>query len=92
MHCAPRRRRASCWCSTTCIDIEKSEAFELLDSLIERLPDHVAVVLGSRVEPPLSLARWRAYGELGVFTPEDLQFTHDEAARAGAGALRQDAR
>jgi LuxR family maltose regulon positive regulatory protein len=59
--------------------IEKPEAFELLDSLIERLPDHVAVVLGSRVEPPLSLARWRAYGELGVFTAEDLQFSGEEA-------------
>ena len=62
--------------------IEKSETFEVLDSLIERLPDHVAVVLGSRVEPPLSLARWRAYGELGEFTAEDLQFTVDEAPRS----------
>jgi len=60
--------------------IEKPEAFELLDSLIERLPDHIAVVLGSRVEPPLSLARWRAYGELGSFTPSDLRFSNDEAA------------
>lgn len=59
--------------------IEKAEAFELLDSLIERLPDHVTVVLGSRIEPPLSLARWRAYGELGSFTPVDLQFTTEEA-------------
>lgn len=59
--------------------IEKNEAFELLDALIERLPDHVAVVLGSRVEPPLSLARWRAYGELGSFAPVDLQFSTEEA-------------
>jgi LuxR family maltose regulon positive regulatory protein len=59
--------------------IEKAEAYELLDSLIERLPDHVAIVLGTRVEPPLSLARWRAYGELGVFSPADLQFTLDDA-------------
>ena len=60
--------------------IEKSEAYELLDSLIERLPDHVAVVLGTRVEPPLSLARWRAYGELGWFAPADLQFTAEDAS------------
>lgn len=59
--------------------LEKTEAYELLDSLIERLPDHVALVLGSRIEPPLSLARWRAYGELGSFSPQDLQFTTDEA-------------
>ncbi len=60
--------------------IEKNEAYELLDSLIERLPDHVSIVLGTRVEPPLSLARWHAYGELGWFTPADLQFTAEDAA------------
>ncbi|HKE94670.1 MAG TPA: LuxR C-terminal-related transcriptional regulator [Povalibacter sp.] len=59
--------------------IEKTEGYELLDSLIERLPDHVTVVLGTRVEPPLSLARWRAYGELGAFTPADLQFSVEDA-------------
>jgi LuxR family maltose regulon positive regulatory protein len=67
--------------------IGKPEAFEVLDSLIERLPDHVAVVLGSRVEPPLSLARWRAYGELGEFTGEDLQFTTDDAMALGEARL-----
>jgi len=64
--------------------IEKPAAFELLDSLIERLPDHVAVVLGSRIEPPLSLARWRAYGELDVFAPADLQFSAEEAMALAA--------
>jgi len=64
--------------------IEKAEALELLDSLIERLPDHVSVVLGSRVEPDLSLAKWRAYGELGVFAPSDLRFTEDEAIALAA--------
>lgn len=75
--------------------IEKPEVFEILDSLIERLPDHVAVVIGTRVEPPLSLARWRAYGELAVFNAEDLQFLPEDAdalnrARFG-GALDADA-
>jgi LuxR family maltose regulon positive regulatory protein len=59
--------------------IDKPEVFELLDSLIERLPDHVAVVLGSRVEPPLSLARWRAYGELATFDAKALGFTEADA-------------
>ncbi|MFL6617401.1 MAG: LuxR C-terminal-related transcriptional regulator [Povalibacter sp.] len=74
--------------------IEKPEAYELLDSLIERLPDHVAIVLGSRVEPPLSLARWRAYGELGAFVPADLQFTIEDAtalAQARFGKSLDDA-
>jgi LuxR family maltose regulon positive regulatory protein len=64
--------------------IEKAEALELLDSLIERLPDHVCLVLGSRVEPDLSLAKWRAYGELGAFTPADLRFTEEEAIALAA--------
>jgi LuxR family maltose regulon positive regulatory protein len=64
--------------------IEKTEALELLDSLIERLPDHVSVVLGSRVEPDLSLAKRRAYGELGAFTPADLRFTEAEAIALAA--------
>jgi LuxR family maltose regulon positive regulatory protein len=74
--------------------IEKSEAYELLDSLIERLPDHVAMVLGTRVEPPMSLARWRAYGELGWFAPADLQFTLEDAtalAQARFGKTLDDA-
>jgi len=64
--------------------IEKLEALQLIDSLIERLPDHVSVVLGSRVEPELSLAKWRAYGELGAFTPMDLRFTEEEAIALAA--------
>jgi LuxR family maltose regulon positive regulatory protein len=59
--------------------LEKPEAFELLESLIERLPDHVALVLGSRIEPPLALARWRAYGELESLNATDLQFNAEEA-------------
>jgi LuxR family maltose regulon positive regulatory protein len=64
--------------------IEKADALELLDSLIERLPDHVSIVLGSRIEPDLSLAKWRAYGELGAFTPADLRFTEEEAIALAA--------
>jgi len=64
--------------------IEKPEPLQLLDSLIERLPDHVAVVLGTRVEPDLSLAKWRAYGELGSFAPNDLCFTAEEAVALAA--------
>jgi LuxR family transcriptional regulator, maltose regulon positive regulatory protein len=52
---------------------------ELTEALVERLPDHVALVLGSRIEPHLPLARWRAHGELGEFGPQDLQFTETDA-------------
>jgi len=60
--------------------LDRPDVFVLLESLVERLPDHVAMVLGSRFEPPLPLARWRAHGELAEFVPWDLQFTEDEAA------------
>jgi LuxR family maltose regulon positive regulatory protein len=59
--------------------LDRREIFELLESLIERLPDHVTLVLGSRVEPPLPLTRWRAHGELGAFLPADLEFSEEEA-------------
>lgn len=49
----------------------------LLEALIERLPEHVALVLGSRTEPALPLARLRAHGELGELNASQLRF--DEA-------------
>lgn len=66
--------------------VARPDAFALLDSLVERLPDHVAIVLGTRVEPPLQLARWRAHGELGELTLDDLRFTEEEVARLAAAA------
>lgn len=52
--------------------------FELLQMLIERLPAHWGLVLSSRAEPPLALARWRAAGNLAEFRQADLQFNADE--------------
>lgn len=52
----------------------------LLDALIERLPPHWTIVLSTRVEPPLALARWRAAGELLEIGQEQLRFDADEAA------------
>lgn len=60
--------------------VDRPDVYELLESLIERLPDHVALVLGSRVEPLLPLARWRAHGDLAEFIPWDLQFSEAETA------------
>lgn len=49
-------------------------AASLLEALIERLPEHVALVLGSRTEPALPLARLRAHGELGELDAGQLRF------------------
>jgi LuxR family maltose regulon positive regulatory protein len=60
----------------------------LLDALIERLPPHWTLVLSTRAEPPLALARLRVAGELAEFTLHDLRF---DAAEAGALAASEGA-
>ena len=49
--------------------------------LIEHLPQNMRVFLGSRSDPPLSLARLRARGQLLEIRAADLRFNPDEAAR-----------
>ena len=56
-------------------DIGEGMAF-----LLEHLPPHVHVVLSTRADPDLPLARWRVRGELVEIRAADLRFTSDEAA------------
>src|SRR4051794_4457459 len=48
--------------------------------LLEHLPPQVHVVLSSRVDPDLPLARLRARGELVEVRAADLRFTHEEVS------------
>lgn len=48
--------------------------------LLEHLPPHVHVVLSTRADPNLPLARFRVRGELVEIRAADLRFTSDEAA------------
>ncbi len=48
--------------------------------LVEHLPPHVHVVLSTRADPDLPLARWRVRGELVEIRAVDLRFSSDEAA------------
>ena len=48
--------------------------------LLEHLPPHVHVVISSRADPLLPLARLRARGELVEVRAADLRFTPDEVA------------
>jgi LuxR family transcriptional regulator, maltose regulon positive regulatory protein len=52
-----------------------------LDELLEHLPSDVRVVLGSRVEPALSLTRRRVRGELSELGLSDLLLEHDAIRR-----------
>jgi LuxR family maltose regulon positive regulatory protein len=60
--------------------IESPVIHEALSSLIERLPPRARIVLATRVDPPLQLARLRARGELIELRARDLRFTQAEAA------------
>jgi LuxR family maltose regulon positive regulatory protein len=58
--------------------IGEKSVHEILDFLIDNLPLNVRVVLASRHDPPMSLARRRARGELGEIRLQDLSFTEAE--------------
>ena len=58
-------------------------------ALLERLPDGLRLVMTTRSDPPIGLARLRAHGDLAEIRAPDLRFTGDEAAallRAATGA------
>lgn len=59
--------------------VTEATALAAIGHLIERLPEHVALVLSSRTVPPLPLARLRARGQLGEFRPQEMRFTAEEA-------------
>lgn len=48
--------------------------------LLEHRPPHLRLVVASRTDPPLPLARLRARGELTELRAADLRFTTEEAA------------
>jgi LuxR family maltose regulon positive regulatory protein len=56
-------------------------------SLLDHLPATVHLVIASREEPAVPLARLRAGGELNELRQDDLRFGHSEAAEFFASAL-----
>lgn len=50
----------------------------LLAQLIEHLPPHLHLILATRSDPPLPLARWRASGMLTELRMAELRFDHAE--------------
>ena len=51
----------------------------MLATMIDQLPNALHLMLLSRSEPPLPLARWRARHELVEMSASDLRFTAEEA-------------
>jgi len=64
--------------------ITNPEIHRILDFLLEHQPPQMHFLISTRVEPPLSLARLRAHGDLVELRTQDLRFTSDEIARITA--------
>jgi LuxR family maltose regulon positive regulatory protein len=60
--------------------IESQTIHEALIFLIEHLPRQIHLILTSRIDPPLPLARFRARNQLAEIRSADLRFTPGEAA------------
>lgn len=59
-------------------EVHDARVFQTLDALIERLPDNAHIIVSSRVDPPLALARLRARGHLTEVRFDALRFSADE--------------
>lgn len=60
--------------------IGAEQIHDSLSYLLDHQPPNLHIVLITRVDPPLSLARLRAHGQLIEIRAADLQFSSDEAA------------
>ena len=59
--------------------VDNHEVGQGMIFLLEHLPPHVHVVVSTRADPDLQLARWRVRGELVEIRAADLRFTSGEA-------------
>jgi LuxR family maltose regulon positive regulatory protein len=61
--------------------IEDQPVHDALTFLLENQPPHLHLVIATREDPPLPLARLRARGQLNELRAADLRFTSVEAAK-----------
>lgn len=71
-------------------ELSDSTVRSVLTNLIEYLPDSLHVILSTRTDLALPLARWRAHGRLGEIRLEDLQFTERDTSVFLKRALGED--
>lgn len=60
--------------------IQSAVIHEALQFLVDHAPPSLRVALTTREDPPLTLARWRARGQMTEIRAADLRFTAGEAA------------
>jgi LuxR family maltose regulon positive regulatory protein len=58
--------------------IDTKEIHHIVESLLDYLPGKMRLVLATRVDPPLPLARLRGRNQMTELRVFDLSFTHDE--------------
>src|SRR5215212_2312469 len=59
--------------------IDSDQVHGMVAFLLERLPSNVHLLIASRIDPPLPLARLRARGQITEINATDLFFTREEA-------------
>jgi LuxR family maltose regulon positive regulatory protein len=67
--------------------ITEASCHRTLGRFLDHLPPAVHVVLSTRLDPPLPLARMRAQGELAELRVVELQFTGEETAELLNGSM-----
>ena len=67
--------------------IDRNDIHDGLTYFLDHLPERAHLVIASRADPPLPLARLRARGELVEIRAADLRFTAEEAADYLNGAM-----
>lgn len=60
--------------------ITEKSIHQAMGSLLDHLPPQLQLVIASREDPPLTLSRLRARGQLLELRPNELRFTLEEAA------------
>jgi LuxR family maltose regulon positive regulatory protein len=60
--------------------IEASAVHEALDYLLDHLPPQIHIIITTRIDPPLSIARLRGRAQVMELRQEDLRLTLDETA------------
>lgn len=58
--------------------ISEPAVYQALDYLLDHMPPHMRLVIGTRRDPPLALARLRSQGELAELRLAELRFSLDE--------------
>lgn len=70
--------------------VSEPTIMESLAFLVARLPETLRVIVTTRTDPPIGLARLRARGELAEIRADDLRFGPDEAGRLLSAAIGAD--